>query len=327
MANLAEDLVGGHHRRRPPRRCVGAYYHDLGKTVQPKYFRGEPSARRAHPRTTTSRPGVLRRRHHGPRGDGREDPPPPGRASPSRGRVRLHATTAHQVVEFFWYRVQGGPANPKGLTQEHFRYPGHEAADQGDGHPHAGRLHRGREPHHLPSRAEEVRGDDPTRHASPRLLAAGQLDESGAHPWKTCGIITSRIAPRLVNMYHGRIKYPRGRRGRPSPAPPPPLPLRPLRPVARRPRPPPDEAPVTVTPRRAWRSEAEDAEPKARPEAKTESAPDRRSRSSRSSRPIEARRLHGPRSAAAGAAFRRRRDPVPPPTVAIDACNREGPAR
>lgn len=200
MANLAEASAAAIGADALLTR-VGAYYHDLGKTVQPTYFienlpPGEPSpheelepdvsadAIMAHVVLGTK---ILR--------DGNIPEP-----------VVEFAYTHHgtQLVEFFWHKCleQG---NPKGLTQEHFRYPGMkpqtketailmlvdsiEAASRTIWPP------------------EQKKFEEMIQRVIFHKLSAGQLDESGL-TIEDLHTITSRMSATLVNMYHGRIKYP-----------------------------------------------------------------------------------------------------------------------
>lgn len=200
MANLAEASAAAIGADALLTR-VGAYYHDLGKTVQPTYFienlpPGEPSphedldpdvsadAIMAHVVMGTK---ILR--------DGNIPEP-----------VVEFAYTHHgtQLVEYFWHKcVEHG--NPKGLTPEHFRYPGMkpqtketailmlvdsiEAASRTIWPP------------------EHKKFEEMIQRVIFTKLSAGQLDESGL-TLEDLHTITSRMASTLVNMYHGRIKYP-----------------------------------------------------------------------------------------------------------------------
>lgn len=200
MANLAEAAAAAIGADALLTR-VGAYYHDLGKTVQSKYFvenlaHGERSphddlepdvsadAIMAHVVLGTK---ILR--------DGRIPEP-----------VVEFAFTHHgtQAVEYFWNKCleQG---NPKGLTKEYFRYPGMkpqtketailmlvdsiEAASRTIWPP------------------EHAKFEEMIQRVVFQKLSAGQLDESGLS-LEDLRVMTSRMAATLVNMYHGRIKYP-----------------------------------------------------------------------------------------------------------------------
>jgi putative nucleotidyltransferase with HDIG domain len=200
MANLAEASAAAIGADALLTR-VGAYYHDLGKTVQPKYFvenlaHGERSpheelepdvsadAIMAHVVLGTK---ILR--------DGNIPEP-----------VVEFAYTHHgtQAVEYFWHKCleQG---NPKGLTIDHFRYPGMkpqtketailmlvdsiEAASRTIWPP------------------EQKKFEEMIQRVVFSKLQSGQLDESGL-ALEDLRIMTTRLATTLVNAYHGRIKYP-----------------------------------------------------------------------------------------------------------------------
>src|SRR5690606_31278413 len=181
---------------------AGAYYHDLGKSVQPKYFienlaRGEASphddlapevsadAIMAHVVMGTQ---ILR--------DGGVPEP-----------VVEFAYTHHgtQLVEYFWnkYREQHGEG--KGLDESHFRYPGMKPLSKEtailmlvDSIEAASRTIQ--PPEH--DKFEEM-----IRRICFHKLKSGQLDDSGLD-LSDLKILAERMAATLVNMYHGRIKYP-----------------------------------------------------------------------------------------------------------------------
>ncbi len=200
MANLAEAAASAVGADALLVRA-GAYYHDLGKTVQPKYFvenlaPGEESphdelepeisadAIMAHVVSGTK---ILRE-------GGIPEP------------VVEFAYTHHgtQVVEYFWHKcVSSG--NPKGLTEEHFRYPGMkpqtketailmlvdsiEAASRTIDPP------------------ERERFEEMIQRIIFTKLRAGQLDESGLTV-ADLRILVTRMSDTLVNMFHHRIRYP-----------------------------------------------------------------------------------------------------------------------
>jgi cyclic-di-AMP phosphodiesterase PgpH len=200
MANLAEAAASAIGADALLTR-VGAYYHDLGKTVQPKYFvenltHGERSphedlepevsadAIMAHVVLGTK---ILR--------DGRIPEP-----------VVEFSYTHHgtQVVEFFWHKCKES-GNPRELTQEYFRYPGMkpqtketailmlvdsiEAASRTIWPP------------------EQKKFEEMIQRVIFTKLSSGQLDESGL-TLEDLRIVATRMATTLVNLYHGRIKYP-----------------------------------------------------------------------------------------------------------------------
>ncbi len=119
MANLAEASAAAIHADALLTR-VGAYYHDLGKTVQPKYFveNLQPGESSPHQdlEPDVSADAIMTHVVMGAkilRNGGIPEP------------VVEFCYTHHgtQVVEFFWHKCNE-QGNPKGLTQEHFRYPG-----------------------------------------------------------------------------------------------------------------------------------------------------------------------------------------------------------
>ncbi len=200
MANLAEASAAAIGADALLTR-VGAYYHDLGKTVQPMYFvenlaHGEPSpheeldpdvsadAIMAHVVLGTK---VLRE-------GGIPEP------------VVEFAYTHHgtQLVEYFWHRCQAA-GNPKGLGEAHFRYPGMkpqtketailmlvdsiEAASRTIDPP------------------ERERFEEMIQRIVFTKLRAGQLDDSGL-TLADLHTLIDRMGATLVNMYHHRIRYP-----------------------------------------------------------------------------------------------------------------------
>lgn len=180
---------------------VGAYYHDLGKTVQPKYFVENlaPGERTPHEdlEPEVSADAIMAHVVMGTKILRQGGIPEP---------VVEFAYTHHgtQTVEYFWHKCKEA-GNPKGLTQEHFRYPGMKPQTKEtailmlvDSIEAASRTIF---PPELKKFEEMIQRVIFTK------LAAGQLDESGL-TLEDLRIITMRMASTLVNMYHGRIKYP-----------------------------------------------------------------------------------------------------------------------
>lgn len=200
MANLAEASAAAIGADALLTR-VGAYYHDLGKTLQPTYFIENlpPGERSPHEdlEPDVSADAIMAHVVMGTRLLREGNIPEP---------VVEFAYTHHgtQVVEYFWHKCleQG---NPKNLTQEHFRYPGMkpqtketailmlvdsiEAASRTIWPP------------------EHKKFEEMIQRVIFTKLSAGQLDESGL-TLEDLHTMTSRMAATLVNMYHGRIKYP-----------------------------------------------------------------------------------------------------------------------
>lgn len=200
MANLAEAAASAIGADALLTRC-GAYYHDLGKTIQPKYFVENLTAGERTPHEDlepdVSADAIMAHVVQGTKilRDGGVPEP-----------VVEFAYTHHgtQVVEYFWHKCleQG---NPKGLTEDHFRYPGMrprtretailmlvdsiEAASRTIDPP------------------EKKKFEEMIQRVIFTKLKSGQLDDCGleAHHLRQLVI---RMADTLVNMYHSRIKYP-----------------------------------------------------------------------------------------------------------------------
>jgi putative nucleotidyltransferase with HDIG domain len=200
MANLAEAAASAIGADALLTR-VGAYYHDLGKTVQPKYFvenltHGERSPHEEL-EPEVSADAIMTHVVLGTKilRDGRIPEP-----------VVEFAYTHHgtQVVEFFWHKCKA-TGNPRGLTQEYFRYPGMKPQTKEtailmlvDSIEAASRTI-------FP--AEQKKFEEMIQRVVFTKLGAGQLDESGL-TLEDLRIVTTRMATTLVNLYHGRIKYP-----------------------------------------------------------------------------------------------------------------------
>jgi putative nucleotidyltransferase with HDIG domain len=180
---------------------VGAYYHDLGKTVQPKYFVENlaPGERTPHEdlEPEVSADAIMAHVVMGTKILRQGGIPEP---------VVEFAYTHHgtQTVEYFWHKCKEA-GNPKGLTQEHFRYPGMKPQTKEtailmlvDSIEAASRTI-------FPP--EQKKFEEMIQRVIFTKLSGGQLDESGL-TLEDLRIITTRMASTLVNMYHGRIKYP-----------------------------------------------------------------------------------------------------------------------
>ncbi len=200
MANLAEASAAAIHADALLTR-VGAYYHDLGKTVQPKYFienlgHGERSPHEDL-EPDISADAIMTHVVMGTKilRDGKIPEP-----------IVEFAYTHHgtQLVEYFWHKCREA-GNPKGLREDHFRYPGMKPQTKEtailmlvDSIEAASRTIM---PPELKKFEEMIQRVIFTK------LSAGQLDESGL-TIEDLRVMTSRMASTLVNMYHGRVKYP-----------------------------------------------------------------------------------------------------------------------
>jgi hypothetical protein len=211
MANLAEGAAAAIGADALLTR-VGAYYHDLGKTIQPQYFVENLAAGERSPHEDLD-PDVsadvimshvvagtkILREAHIPEA------------------VVEFAYTHHgtSIIEFFWHKcLQQG--NPKGLTEAAFRYPGMkpqtretailmlidsiEAASRTIDPP------------------EREKFEEMIQRVIFTKMKQGQLEESGLTIEDLRVLITS-IAETLVKVYHHRIKYPWQKPGAPAPVP------------------------------------------------------------------------------------------------------------
>lgn len=200
MANLAEAAAAAIGADSLLTR-VGAYYHDLGKTVQPKYFvenlePGEVSPHEAL-EPDVSADAIMAHVVEGTKILRRGGIPEP---------VVEFAYTHHgtSVIEYFWHKCleQG---NPKELKESFFRYPGMRP--------------RTRETailmliDSIEAAARTI--DPPSREKFEEMvhriffvkLRQGQLDESGI-TMEDIRVLTQKITDTLCSAYHSRIKYP-----------------------------------------------------------------------------------------------------------------------
>lgn len=200
MANLAEAAASAIGADALLTRC-GAYYHDLGKTIQPKYFVENllPGERSPHEELEpdVSADAIMAHVVQGTKilRDGGVPEP-----------VVEFAYTHHgtQVVEYFWHKCleQG---NPKALGEDHFRYPG---------------MKPGTRETAILMLVDSIEAasrtiDPPDRKKFEEMiqrvvftkLRAGQLDQCGLDA-EDLRLLVQRMADTLVNMYHSRIKYP-----------------------------------------------------------------------------------------------------------------------
>jgi len=116
MAEIAANAIGANGRLVR----VGAYYHDLGKSLQPKYFienlePGETSPHDKLPPETSCdaifahvTEGIVTARRAGLH---------------ERIIDFMHMHHGNGVLEYFWGKTKE-QGNPKGFSVEHFRYPG-----------------------------------------------------------------------------------------------------------------------------------------------------------------------------------------------------------
>jgi putative nucleotidyltransferase with HDIG domain len=200
MANLAEAAASAVGADALLVR-VGAYYHDLGKTVQPKYFvenlaPGEESPHDEHD-PEISADAIMAHVVSGTKILREGGIPEP---------VVEFAYTHHgtQIVEYFWHKcVDAG--NPKGLTEEHFRYPGMKPPTKETA------ILMLVDSIEAASRTIDPPERDKFEEMIQRIiftkLRTGQLDDSGL-TLSDLRILVTRMSDTLVNMFHHRIRYP-----------------------------------------------------------------------------------------------------------------------
>jgi putative nucleotidyltransferase with HDIG domain len=200
MANLAEAAASAIGADALLVR-VGAYYHDLGKSVRPKFFvenllPGEPSPHDGlapHESADVIRAHVV---------EGVRILREGGIPEPVVEFSYTHHGT--QVVEYFWNKCKER-GNPEGYTEEDFRYPGMKPQTKETA---------------ILMLVDSIEAasrtiDPPERDAFEVMiqrilftkLASGQLDECGLST-RDLNTTVTRVAAALVNMHHHRIKYP-----------------------------------------------------------------------------------------------------------------------
>jgi putative nucleotidyltransferase with HDIG domain len=200
MANLAEAAAASIHADALLTR-TGAYYHDLGKTSQAKYYVENLAAGERSPHEDldpdVSADAIMAHVIEGVR-ILREG----GIPEPVVEFVYTHHGTS--VIEYFWHKClkQG---NPKELTEAAFRYPGMT--------PHTKETAILMLIDSIEAGARTV--ETPTREAFEALvqraiftkLKQGQLDNSGL-TLEDLNVLSNQIADTLVSLRHNRIRYP-----------------------------------------------------------------------------------------------------------------------
>lgn len=200
MANLAEAAAAAIGADALLVR-VGAYYHDLGKTIQPKYFvenlaHGERSPHEdLEPEVSAD--AIMAHVVGGTKILREGGIPEP---------VVEFAYTHHgtQTIEYFWHKCKER-GNPKGVKEEFFRYPGMKPQTKEtailmlvDSIEAASRTIQP---------PERAKFEEMISRVLYTKLKSGQLDESGLTLEDVHRLVT-RMADTLVNMFHSRIKYP-----------------------------------------------------------------------------------------------------------------------
>jgi len=199
MANLAEAAASAIGADGLLTR-VGAYYHDLGKTCQAKYFIENLEAGETSPHEgldpDVSADAIMAHVVEGVRILREGNIPEP---------VVEFAYTHHgtSIIEFFWHKclAQG---NPKNLNENFFRYPGMRPRTREtailmlvDAIEAASRTVE-----HERDKFEEM-----VNRIFFVKLKQGQLDESGLS-LEDLRIMSKRLTDTLCKMHHSRIRYP-----------------------------------------------------------------------------------------------------------------------
>jgi putative nucleotidyltransferase with HDIG domain len=200
MANLAEAAAASIHADALLTR-TGAYYHDLGKTCQAKYYVENLAAGERSPHeeldSDVSADAIMAHVIEGVR-ILREG----GIPEPVVEFVYTHHGTS--LIEYFWHKClkQG---NPKALTEAAFRYPGM-----------APRTKETAILMLIDSIEAGARTVDPPTHDGFEQLVQrvvfsklrqGQLDASGL-TLMDLRVLSTQIADTLVSVRHNRIRYP-----------------------------------------------------------------------------------------------------------------------
>jgi cyclic-di-AMP phosphodiesterase PgpH len=220
MAEIAANAIGANGRLVR----VGAYFHDLGKSLQPKYFienveSGEQSPHDRLPPDVSCdaifahvTEGIALARRHG---------------LPDRIIDFMHMHHGDGVLEYFWAKCQE-QGNPGHLTSEDFRYPGvppqsRETAILAicDAVEAASRTLR---------RPDQKAIDSLVQRIVYGKLHLGQLDESGLS-MADLRRVNDSLRETIKHAHHGRIEYPwqreeRAREAETQAARPPPAPAR-----------------------------------------------------------------------------------------------------
>jgi cyclic-di-AMP phosphodiesterase PgpH len=199
MANLAEQAASSIGADALLTR-VGAYYHDVGKSAQAKYFVENLGSDDRSPHDgldpEVSADAIMAHVVIGAR---------MLRAGGIPEAVVEFAYTHHgtQIVEYFWNKCleQG---NPKGLKPANFRYPGMKPQTKEtailmlvDSIEAASRT---------VDPPEKDRFEQMVQRVVFTKLTQGQLDDCGLD-LKDLRVIGQRVVDTLVNMHHHRIKY------------------------------------------------------------------------------------------------------------------------
>lgn len=197
MAEIAANAIGASGRLVR----VGAYYHDLGKSLQPKYFienlePGETSPHDQLPPEVSCdaifahvTEGIVTARKAGLH---------------ERIVDFMHMHHGNGVLEYFWGKTKE-QGNPKGFSIEQFRYPGHPPQSREtailaicDAVEAASRTLKKPDAQSIDSLVQRIVYGK---------LHLGQLDESGLS-MSDLRMISDSLRETIRHANHGRIEYP-----------------------------------------------------------------------------------------------------------------------
>jgi cyclic-di-AMP phosphodiesterase PgpH len=197
MAEIAANAIGANGRLVR----VGAYYHDLGKSLQPKYFIENLSGGESSPHDALQpavscdaifshvTEGVRVARKHGLH---------------ERIVDFMHMHHGDGLLEYFWVKCQE-QGNPDGLTADDFRYPGVKPHSKEtailaicDAVEAASRTLRNPDTHSIESLVQRIVYGK---------LHLGQLDQSGLTV-ADLRKISDSLMETIKHAHHGRIEYP-----------------------------------------------------------------------------------------------------------------------
>jgi putative nucleotidyltransferase with HDIG domain len=193
---------------------VGAYYHDVGKIVQPEYFVENLEEGQENPHQSlepnVSADAIMAHVVEGVRLLRRYGIPEP---------VVEFAYSHHgtSLIEYFWHEYKERPSAP-GLSEDAFRYPGIRPRSRetaivmlADAIEAAARTIE---------RPSRERFEELVQRTVFGKLGQGQLDECGLTV-KELKTIAKQFTDTLCRVYHGRIRYPwqeaKERNGEPTP--------------------------------------------------------------------------------------------------------------
>ena len=197
MSEIAANAIGANGRLVR----VGAYYHDLGKSLQAKYFIENlaPGEKSPHDRLApeVSCDAIFAHVTEGVR-VGREN------GLPERIIDFMHMHHGDGRLEYFWAKCQE-EGNPKGLTEEDFRYPGLRPQTRETA------ILAICDAVEAASRTLKQPDERSIRQLVTRIvygkLHQGQLDYSGLSV-ADLRKITDSLTETIKHAFHGRIEYP-----------------------------------------------------------------------------------------------------------------------